>query len=130
MKPLPASRQTCNGLPIEQRAAIRRCLNEVVVLRVGNELHATTYGAIEAFIAAAFFAGHTAIYDQDGRCIAVSYPHNKGYAPELAEGYARRLVRGGHLNAGQICALTGVAVRDIPTKYKMRNKRGQAYATD
>lgn len=126
MKPLPASRQTCNDLPLEQRAAIRLCLSEVVVLRVGDETHATTYGALETFIGRAFFAGHSLIHDSSGQVIAMHYARCHGYAPQLAAARAAKLVRGGHLDPRQISAITGVPPSQIQSRYKRKKEQANA----
>ena len=122
MRALPANPKQYSGLPVEQRAAIRHCLNEVITLRIGDETHVTTYGALETFIGRAFFEGHSLIYDDQGRVIAMHYGRCHGYAPQLAAVYVTKLVRGGHLDQRQISAFTGIPYNQIQSRYKRKKE--------
>lgn len=116
-----------SNLSPEARAAIRRCLNEEILLTVDcGESHYTTYGALEAMIAHLFFAGYGAVY-ADGRCIVMNYARHKPYPPEKTDSYVRRLRRLGVVN-GQISALTGLTEDELSRRYGALSKKGKGNA--
>lgn len=124
---LPANPKQYNGMPAEQRAAIRRCLNEQIVLTVDcGESYYTTYGAMEALIAHLFFEGYDAVY-AGGVCIAMNYARHKPYPPEMTDSYVCKLLRTGVVY-GQISALTGLTQDELRARYGARTKKGKANA--
>ncbi len=124
---LPANPKQYSGMSPEARAAIRRCLNEEILLTVDcGESHYTTYGALEAMIARLFFEGYDAVY-ADGMCIVMNYARHKSFAPEMIDSYAHKLLRAG-IVYGQLSALTGLNEDELRARYGARTKKGKANA--